>query len=131
MRRTTTALPALVLAVAVIATVFPLASVASASHDDCGITASGPFFYAGIIFPSTVVECETAERRIRIETSLSMDGVEVNRAGRVCRNSSVCYLTVDAHVLDRPGSQVWCTSTMGWIQNHLVGHASSCETGGF
>ena len=104
------------------------AGSASATHQDCRITASGPFFYAGMVFPSTVVECDTVKPRIRIEAALTMDGVEVDRSRRDCRKTDICHLEVDVSATDQPGNQVWCTFTTGWVQNHLVGHASSCES---
>lgn len=113
---------------ACLATIFPLAGSASASHQDCRITASGPFFYAGMVFPSTVVECDMVKPRIRIETALTMDGVEVDRSRRDCRKTDICHLEVDVSATDQPGNQVWCTFTTGWVGNHLVGHASSCES---
>jgi len=126
--RRTIAPPVLVLALALIATVFPMAGVVSADHDDCRISAGGPFLYAGMVFANSVVECDSAKTRIRIETALTMDGVEVDRSRRDCRKRSICHLDADVNALDRPGSQVWCTVTTGSIQNHLVGQASACET---
>jgi hypothetical protein len=90
MSRSPIARPVLVLVTALLATVFPMAVPASADHDDCRISAGSPFLYAGMIFPDSVVECDSVKSRIRIETALTRDGVEVDRGRRDCRRRSVC-----------------------------------------
>lgn len=39
---------------------------AAADHDGCRIVAEGPFFYAGLVFPATKVECDSVKRRINL-----------------------------------------------------------------
>ncbi|MGH2649649.1 MAG: hypothetical protein ACRDHK_00355, partial [Actinomycetota bacterium] len=78
---------------------------ASANHDDCRLVLGGVSTYAGAVFPSSRIECDTVKSRIRIHAELTRDGVVVSSERRDCRNMSVCHLTVDAAVSDIPGDQ--------------------------
>jgi hypothetical protein len=101
---------------------------ASADHDGCQIVAEGPFFYAGLVFPGTRVECASVERRIKISTVLTRDGIVAAQGNRTCHRTSVCHLTIDVRADDIPGDQQWCVRASGSVGNHSVGEATRCET---
>jgi hypothetical protein len=105
---------------------------ASAAHDDCRLVLGGVSTYAGAVFPSSRIECDTVKSRLRIHAELTRDGVVVSRERRDCRNASVCHLTVDAAVNDIPGDQQYCARAWGWVApNHFLGEASACEQESF
>ncbi len=119
----------LVALVAVLAVV-PAAAIAAppaSSTASCTIVAEGPFLYVDTVIPNSAVQCDAPQRRLRIETQLTRDGVVVVSASRACRNASVCWLTVDASASDAPGDQLWCLTTRGYVGSTFVGEASSCE----
>jgi len=93
----------------------------------CSTIASAPFLYS-VVIPVSAVQCDSAQRRLRIETQLTRDGVTVASSTRTCRNASVCWLTVDASAPDEPGDQVWCTIARGYAGAAFVGEARACET---
>ena len=99
----------------------------SSSSSSCATVAEGPFLYVDTVIPSTAVQCDVTQRRLRIETQLSRDGVVVVTASRTCRNESVCRLSVDASAPDEPGDQLWCVMARGYVGSTFVGEASSCE----
>lgn len=101
---------------------------AAADHDGCRIVAEGPFFYAGLVFPATKVECGSVKRRIKISAVLTRDGIVAARGTRTCRNRSVCHLGVDVRADDLPGDQQWCVRASGSVGRHFVGEAMNCET---
>jgi hypothetical protein len=101
---------------------------AAADHDGCRIVAEGPFFYAGLVFPATKVECSSVKRRIKISAVLTRDGVVAARGTRTCRKRSVCHLGIDVRADDLPGDQQWCVRASGSVGAHFVGEATSCET---
>lgn len=101
---------------------------AAADHDGCRIVADGPFFYAGLVFPATKVECEAVTRRIKISAVLTRDGVVAAQGARSCHRRSVCHLGIDVRADDLPGDQQWCVRASGSVGNHFVGEATSCET---
>lgn len=101
---------------------------AAADHDGCRIVAEGPFFYAGLVFPATKVECDSMKRRIKISAVLTRNGIVAARGTRTCRRRSVCHLGVDVRADDVPGDQQWCVRASGSVGNHVVGTATSCET---
>jgi hypothetical protein len=103
----------------------------SASTASCTTTAEGPFLYVDTVIPVTSVRCDTAQRRLRIETELTRDGVVIASTRRACRNTDVCYATVDASAPDEPGDQVWCTSARGYVGSTFVGAARACEAEAF
>jgi hypothetical protein len=96
----------------------------------CRAVAGAPFLYS-VVIPVSSVQCDSATRRLRIVTVLTSDGVEAASATRDCRNTDVCWLTVDAAAPDRPGDQVWCTHTVAYANSHFIGAASACETDEF
>ena len=101
---------------------------AAADHDDCRIVAPGPFFYAGLVFPATKVECDSVKRRIKISAVLTRDGIVAAQGARSCHRRSVCHLGIDVRTGDLPGDQHWCVGASGSVGNHFVGEATSCET---
>jgi hypothetical protein len=104
---------------------------ASAAHDDCRLFLAVST-YAGAVFPSSSIECDSVKSRIRIHAELTRDGVLVSRERRDCRNASVCHLTVDAAVQDIPGDQQYCARAWGSVApNHFVGEATACEQESF
>ena len=120
----------LALALAALAAVaVPLSNAARAapSSGSCTIVAQPPFLYS-VVIPLSSVECVEAQRRLRVETQLTRDGVTVAHAMRTCRNTSVCWLTVDSSAPDEPGDQVWCTVAKGYAGTLFLGEARSCET---
>ena len=123
-----------VLAVALATTTPPLvaASIADgqAIAGTCRIIAAAPFLYS-LVIPQSSVECDSPQSRLRVVTVLTRDGIEAAGARRDCRNSAVCYLTVDAAAPDADGSQVWCTQTSGYVNSRFIGEASACETEDF
>ena len=101
---------------------------AAADHDGCRIVAEGPFFYAGLVFPATKVECDSVKRRIKISAVLTRDGIVAARGTRTCQRTSVCHLGIDVRAGDLHGDQHWCVGASGSVGNHFVGEATSCET---
>ena len=122
---------ALILAV-VVAAVAAHGATASppAPAPACHISASAPFLYS-VVIPVSVVECDGPARRLRIETQLTRDGVSSGSSWRTCRDTSSCWLTVDASAPDEPGDQLWCTVTSGYAGTTFLGSASACETDEF
>ncbi len=104
-----------------------IAATPSSATASCTISAEGPFLYVDIVIPVSAVRCDAPQRRLRIETQLTRDGVVVASASRACRNVSVCWLTVDASAPDAPGDQLWCLTTSGYVGVTFVGEASACE----
>ena len=101
--------------------------MAGRSTAACATTASAPFLYS-VVIPVSAVQCDSAGQRLKIETRLTRDGVTVKSATRRCRDTSVCWLTVDASAPDEPGDQVWCTIARGYAGNVFLGEARACET---
>jgi hypothetical protein len=84
------------------------------------------------VIPNAVVQCGTAQNRIRVSVTLTRDGVVARQAQRDCRKSSVCYLDIDASAPDIPGDQVWCTQASAWSNgNTFIGSAVACEADAF
>ena len=110
----------------------PLSTAARSapSASSCAIVAQPPFLY-GVVIPLSSVECDSAQRRLRVETQLTGNGVPVASATRTCRNTSVCWLTVDSSAPDEPGDQVWCTVAKGYAGTSFLGEARSCDTEDF
>jgi hypothetical protein len=111
---------------------------ASAAHDDCTMTVSGPFFYAGMVFPVIEVKCDSVKQSIRIDASLDRDGFQVAKSSRTCRKASSCITGlardgIFAH--DIPGDQIWCGHGSAVIHSSGPGHslpkATSCESDTF
>jgi hypothetical protein len=96
----------------------------------CSTAASAPFLYS-VVIPVSAVQCDGTHRRLKIETRLTRDSVTVASSSRTCRDSSVCWLTVDASAPDEPGDQVWCSVARGYAGTVFVGEARACETDGF
>jgi len=96
----------------------------------CSTVASAPFLYS-VVIPLSAVQCEGPQRRLRIETQLTRDDIAVASASRTCRDTSVCWLAVDASAPDEPGSQVWCSVARGYAGAGFVGEARACETDDF
>ena len=116
-------------ALAAVAVAVPLSNAARSapSSESCAIVVQPPFLYS-VVIPLSSVECVEPQRRLRVETQLTRDGVTVAHATRTCRNSSVCWLTVDSSAPDEPGDQVWCTVAKGYAGTSFLGEARSCET---
>lgn len=111
---------------------------ASAAHDDCTMSVSGPFFYAGMVFPVIEVECDSVKRSIRINAALAMDGSQVATASRICRKASSCVTGLASDGIfaqDIPGNQRWCGQGSASIRSrgptHFLPEARSCETESF
>lgn len=102
------------------------------SSANCTITTTGPFLYAGMVFPDIEVRCDSEVNRIRVEGVLEMDGVQVDAGVRDCRKTARCTLSVDLRAADQPGDQTWCASASATIGGkESVGSSSSCETADF
>jgi hypothetical protein len=121
-----------VAAVAAVAVTVPLSTAArpGPSAASCATVAQPPFLYS-VVIPVSSVECSSAQRRLRVETQLTRDGVTAASATRTCRDTAVCWLTVDASAPDEPGNQVWCTVAKGYAGSSFVGEAKSCESDEF
>jgi hypothetical protein len=104
---------------------------AAADHDGCRVVAEGPFFYAGLVFPATKVECDSVKRRMKISAVLTRDGSVAARGTRTCKTRNVCHLGIDVRADDLPGDQQWCVRASGSVGSHFVGEARSCETESF
>lgn len=135
--RRSLALIAFFTALAVAGTQTP-ADEARAADNSCQVSVRGPFFYAGFVFPSTEIACETVKQTIRLEASLHMDGTEVATAERTCRKTDRCRLSLASDGIfayDVPGDQLWCGSVTGSISDkgprHELGTAVSCESESF
>ena len=122
------------LAIALVAVISGTASArrvpersAVAAPGSCRLVVEPPFLYAGTVIPVSSVECTGTVRRLRIITTLEKDGMEEASARRDCRNSSTCWLTVDAAAEDVPRDQVWCTSAVGYENGEPIGAATACE----
>ena len=97
----------------------------------CRVVAEGPFLYVDIVIPVTSVQCDSPQRRIRVVTTLTRDGVAAASSRRDCRNASVCYLDIDASAPDADGNQVWCTHVTGYVDSRFIGEATACEADEF
>jgi hypothetical protein len=111
---------------------------ASAQEDDCTLTVSGPFFYAGLVSPNIDVACGSVKKSIRVNATLSQDGVQVAAASRTCRQASRCILGLASDgifVLDVPGDQRWCGTGSATIRGKGGGQVlppeGSCESDTF
>jgi hypothetical protein len=96
----------------------------------CRIVAEPPFLYS-VVIPVSSVQCTSSQRRLRIETQLTRDGVVAAAARRSCTDASACWLTVDASAPDEPGNQTWCTVTRDYAGTSYLGEARSCEVDDF
>ncbi len=105
-------------------------AAAGPATESCSAVAGAPFLYS-VVIPVSSVQCDSATRRLRVSTVLTRDGIAAASATRDCRNTDVCWLTVDASAPDLPGNQVWCTNTVGSVNGHVVGKASACESDEF
>jgi hypothetical protein len=124
---------AFALAALVAATVtvpFSTAAQSASSVSSCAIVAQPPFLYS-VVIPLSSVECVGDQRRLRVETQLKRNGLTVASATRTCRDTSVCWLTVDSSSPDEPGAQIWCTVAKGYAGTSFLGEARSCETEDF
>jgi len=122
---------ALVLAVTFGAVAAHGATAAPASSTvACTTISSAPFLYS-VVIPVSAVQCDGTQRKLRIETQLTRDGVTVANSSRTCRQASVCWLTVDASAPDEPGDQLWCTIARGYSGTAFVGEARACEPDDF
>lgn len=111
---------------------------AAAAHSDCTLTVSGPFFYAGLVFPVIEVECDSVKRSIRIDAALDMDGTEVATSSRICRRASSCVTGLASDGIfttDVPGDQLWCGRGSAAIRTqgppHFLPEVGSCESEDF
>jgi hypothetical protein len=111
---------------------------ASAAHNDCTMSVSGPFFYAGMVFPVIEVKCDSVKQSIRIEAALDKDGFQVATSSRTCRKASSCVTGLARDGIfaqDIPGDQRWCGRGSASIhtkgQTHFLPEATSCESDGF
>ncbi len=125
------------LAVGLALTLLP-ARQASAAHDDCTLSVSGPFLYAGLVFPVIEVRCDSVKQSIRIDAALDMDGSQVATASRTCRKASSCVTGLARDGIfaqDVPGDQRWCGRGSASIHTkgptHFLPEASSCESESF
>ena len=106
---------------------FPMGTAAEPVTASCRAVADAPFLYS-VVIPVSSIQCDSRERRLRVATVLTRDGVEAASAKRDCRNTDVCWLTTDASAPDVPGDQVWCTHPAAYANGQFVGKASACET---
>jgi hypothetical protein len=111
---------------------------ASAAHDDCTFSVSGPFFYAGMVFPVLEVKCDSVKQTIRIDAALDMDGSQVAKASRTCRKASSCVtgLARDGiFAMDIPGDQRWCGRGSASVRSNgstrSFPETTSCESEDF
>ncbi|HYU58767.1 MAG TPA: hypothetical protein VEO00_12060 [Actinomycetota bacterium] len=124
--------------VVVAALVLPPSRQASAADDDCTLTVSGPFLYAGMVSPVIEVRCDSVKQSIRIDAALDSDGSQVATSSRTCRRASSCVtgLADDGiFALDVPGDQRWCGRGSAAIHDrgatYVLPEATSCETESF
>jgi hypothetical protein len=111
---------------------------ASAAHDDCRLTISGPFFYAGTVAPFAEIQCDSVKQSIQINAALDMDGSQVVAKSRTCRRATSCWLGLardGVFTYDVEGNQQWCGRASGVVhttgQRHSLPQAGSCETEDF
>jgi hypothetical protein len=111
---------------------------ASAAHEDCTMSVSGPFFYAGMVFPVIEVKCDSVKQTIRIDAALDMDGSQVAKSSRTCRRTSSCVtgLARDGiFAMDIPGDQHWCGRGSATIRSNgstrFFPETTSCESESF
>jgi hypothetical protein len=111
---------------------------ASAVHEDCTMSVSGPFFYAGMVSPVIEVRCDSVKQTIRIDAGLDMDGFEVAKSSRTCRNVSSCVtgLARDGiFAMDIPGNQHWCGRGSASVRSkgstRVFPELTSCESEDF
>jgi hypothetical protein len=101
---------------------------ARADTSGCVLIAAPPTLYVDIVFASARVECPSPQNRIRVETVLSRDGVDVAQNTRDCHKVSICRNEVGSWAIDGAGDQVWCTSAAAWAGGRFLGTATACET---
>ncbi len=110
---------------------------ATAAQSDCTLTVSGPFFYAGLVSPNIEVACGSVRKSIRVDATLSQDGVQVAAESRTCRQASQCILGLASDgifVFDVAGDQRWCGTGSGTVSGNggqVLRPARSCETDSF
>jgi hypothetical protein len=133
----TLGLAAVILAVGLTVILVP-SRQASAAHDDCTFSVSGPFFYAGMVFPVLEVRCDSVKQTIRIDAALDMDGSQVAKASRTCRKVSRCVtgLARDGiFAMDIPGDQRWCGRGSASVRSNgstrSFPETTSCESEDF
>jgi hypothetical protein len=94
----------------------------------CRLVVDAPFLYS-VVIPQSSVHCDSPQRRLRVVTTLTRDGLEAASARRDCRNTAICYLDVDASAPDVAGNQTWCTHAVGYVNNsRFVGEGTACES---
>ena len=112
---------------------------AAAAHSDCTFSVSGPFFYAGMVFPVIEVNCDSVKQTIRIDAALDMNGSDVATSSRTCRRASSCVTGLASDGIfahDIPGDQRWCGRGSASIRakggpTHVIPEAGSCESESF
>jgi hypothetical protein len=112
---------------------------ASAAPNDCTLSVSGPFFYAGMVSPVVEVKCESVKQTIRIDAALEMDGSQVATSSRTCRRASSCVTGLASDGIfaqDIPGDQHWCGRGAALVRTkggstQLLSEATSCESESF
>jgi hypothetical protein len=111
---------------------------AAAAHEDCTMSVSGPFFYAGMVFPVIEVSCDSVKQTIRLDAALDMDGSQVAKSRRTCRNVSRCVtgLARDGiFAMDIPGNQHWCGQGSASVRSkgstRFFPEVTSCESEDF
>jgi hypothetical protein len=98
----------------------------------CRLVVDAPFLYVDTVIPVSSVQCDEPVRRLRVVTSLIQDQIDAAEATRMCRDTSICWLTVDASAPDIPGDQVWCTRAVGYYENNrILAEATVCESDQF
>ena len=113
------------------------ATPAAAAQADCTLTVSGPFFYAGLVSPNIDVTCGSVRKSIRVEATLSQDGVQVAAESRTCHQASRCILGLASDgifVFDVAGNQHWCGTGSGTVSGkggQVLPPARSCESDSF
>jgi hypothetical protein len=120
------------------ALVFLPSRPAAAAHSDCTLSVSGPFFYAGMVFPVIEVKCDSVKRSIHIDAALDMNGSQVATSSRTCRQASTCVTGLASDGIfaqDIPGDQRWCGRGSASIRTrgptHNLPEAGSCESESF
>ena len=126
-------------ALMVLATILAVvtATPASAAQSDCALTVSGPFFYAGLVSPNVDVACGSVKKTIKVDATLSQDGVQVAVESRTCHHASRCILGLASDgifVFDVDGNQRWCgtgSATIPGRGGQVLPPKRSCESDTF
>jgi hypothetical protein len=99
---------------------------ASASHDDCALSATAPSSYLGTaVISSGSVDCAASKNVLRFSIVLTRDGSVAVTSERTCHRTATCWSYVFDN--DPPGDQRYCSTISARVGSHSLPAVTRCE----